>query len=93
MGTEIVKKEDIPALDFVRQEVLPSHAGRIDRAGKLIRAMVLGNAFHEKCRIVFETTSGRKAVETTVWFSSDKYICLKGGVMILVTAIIDVVMV
>lgn len=91
MNTEIVEKEEIPTLNFVQQEVLPTFESRLERAGKLIKAMVLGNAYHEKCRIIFSTTSGTKAVETTIWFSSDKYICLKGGVMILVTAILDVI--
>ncbi len=41
-------------------------------------------------RIEFEDDEGLKAVETTIWATGQKYICLKGGVWLPISRIREV---
>jgi hypothetical protein len=54
-------------------------------------AVILGNIEKQKCKIVFHANEGDVFVETTVWALTDKYICLKGGVALLIASIIEVI--
>jgi hypothetical protein len=53
-------------------------------------AVRLGNQFKGKTTITINTNEGEKTVETTVWSLTDKYIQLKGGVLIPLTSIVAV---
>jgi hypothetical protein len=57
---------------------------------QLKKAMVLGNNFKCKCKIVFNTSDGAKLVETTVWSVSENHVLLKGDIVIPLNAIIKV---
>lgn len=85
-----IEKEAVPSLQFTAAEVLANDALRTLRDAKLHKAMVLGNAFKNKVKITFETTSGVKQVHTTIWAATERSIMLKGGIFIPKHAILDV---
>ena len=73
----LIEKESIPNLKFNGP-----FSGKTDEKlhSKLKEATTLGNLHREKCSIVFQDNEGLKKVETTIWATGAKYICLKGGV-------------
>ena len=77
-----IEKELIPQLTFVSYEVLNDAAEKAARRNQIERAMVLGNADKNKCKINFVTEDGLMTVETTVWAATDDLLTLKGGVNI-----------
>lgn len=91
MTFQKIEKEEIGALHFPMNDVLDNEEKKLERTQKLIKASILGNLEKEKCRILFRSDRGCNYVETTIWAVTDKYVCLKGGVAILITAIIEVV--
>jgi hypothetical protein len=75
-----VRKEDLVALNYSPGEVLVSHEEITRRGMDLHKAMILGNEYHYKVKIIFQTDEGdTKSVETTVWYASDKFVMLKGA--------------
>lgn len=90
-GAELIEKEQIPNVKFVSHEVLKSTDAIKHRTIELERAATIGNAHKGKIKIIFETKDGLKEVETTVWSATEKYITLKGEVLIPVNAIKDVI--
>ena len=91
MNFQKVEKEEISTLHFPATDVLENNEKRLERNQKLLRASILGNLEKEKCKILFRSDKGVKYVETTIWAVTDKYVCLKGGVAILISAIIEVI--
>jgi len=91
MSFKKIEKEEIGTLHFPINDVLENDERRAERSKKLIRASILGNLEKEKCKILFRSNLGHNYVETTIWAVTDKYVCLKGGVAILITSIIEVV--
>jgi hypothetical protein len=88
---QIVQKEDIPHLHFVHHEVLPESEFLDKRKHLLYQSMLLGNTYHSKVKIVFETVEGFCQVETTVWATTEDFVMLKGGVYLPIRCIHDVV--
>lgn len=85
----LVEKERIPEMNF--KKALQGKQA-IDINGKLNEAMRLGNNHRGKVSILFEDDEGLKRVETTVWAAGAKFICLKGGVWMPISHILDVKM-
>jgi hypothetical protein len=85
-----VAKEDIPKLTFVDHEVLPGLEFIERRKHLLFQCMILGNTYHAKVKIVFETTEGFFQVDTTVWATTDEFVLLKGGVYLPIRCIQEV---
>jgi hypothetical protein len=50
-----------------------------ERNKRLYLAMLMGNNFQSKVKIVFNTLEGYKEILTTVWATTEKFILLKGG--------------
>ncbi|RYM36018.1 hypothetical protein ERX46_03200 [Brumimicrobium glaciale] len=73
---QIVQKEVIPQLKFQRGVKIKQQDGLME---SLMEATKLGNLHHGKVAIIFEDDEGIKQVETTIWATGLKYICLKGG--------------
>ncbi|MGV6860379.1 MAG: hypothetical protein ACWA41_01330 [Putridiphycobacter sp.] len=80
----LINKEIIPNLKFKTQTELVISP---ELKRQLIEATRLGNAYKGKMRIEFEDDEGLKAVETTIWATGSKYICLKGGVWLPISRI------
>ncbi len=83
----IILKEDI-----LNYKLVPADVDNSEKwIEKLSYAVRLGNEFKGKTAITINTDQGMRTVETTVWSLTDKYIQLKGGVLIPLTCIVDVV--
>lgn len=86
MNPELIEKELIPTLSF-KKLVLFEQNPRIK--DKLEQATHLGNMGKVKFHIEFYSDSGLKTVQTTIWATGKKFICLKGGVWIPISKIVD----
>lgn len=73
----MIEKEMIPSLSFKKPVSLTPIP---NLKSKLAEATKLGNIHHTKVVIIFRDDDGLKRVETTIWASGGKYICLKGGI-------------
>lgn len=89
-NVELILKEDLSNYHFVHHEVLSSADERKMRNAELRKAMILGNTYKGKVKVIFETEEGIKAIETTIWSSDDTEVTLKGGKNIPVQSIIEV---
>ena len=87
---EKIQKEVVVNFHFHKDEVLHTLEEVKLRKYMLERATTLGNAYHAKVRIDFETTDGTKEVDTTIWATTEKHILLKGGVTIPIHCILDI---
>ena len=87
---EKIQKEIVVNFHFLKSEALHSDEEVNLRKYMLERATTLGNAYHAKVRIDFETTDGVKEVETTIWATTEKHILLKGGITIPIHCILDI---
>lgn len=83
----LIEKELIPSLTFKKPVDFTQPPGLIDR---LHEATKLGNIHHGKIAIIFQADDGLKRVETTIWATGAKYICLKGGVWLPIARIKEV---
>jgi hypothetical protein len=86
-----IEKENIQHLQFRNQEVLGDKLAQRGRERELYRAMLLGNAHKSKVKIVFESLTGLNIVDTTIWATTDKNVVLKGGLLIPICCILEVV--
>lgn len=77
-----IQKENIKDLKFGDQEILEENTLRIQRKLNLKRAEQLGNSYKAKAKIIFKSMEGLFKVETTVWATTEKFVSLKGGVLI-----------
>lgn len=77
-----VQKGDIGHLIFPGQEVLINEEAIVNRKTMLERAVVLGNTFKGKAKIIFEDSIGIRQIETHLWGLTDKRVILKQGVII-----------
>ncbi len=82
-----VKKEDVSGFKFVSVNGSEDAVFKAQRRSDLERAIRLGNADHQKVKIIFETTEGAKFTDTTVWNLTENYIILKGNIDIPIRSI------
>lgn len=87
----LIEKETIPHLQFKHHEVLEDRNAQKCREQDLYRAMLLGNGYKGKVKIIFESLTGLNMVDTTIWATTDKNVVLKGGMLIPISAIIEVI--
>lgn len=87
----LVEKEEIPSLHFNNNDVLADPEARKKRMWDLNRAASLGNVYHGKVEITFQTAEGeQKRVDTTVWAVDEKFMTLKAGCAIPIPSIIGI---
>lgn len=86
----LIEKEEIPYLQFSGEEVLKSEEEKEKRWEDLTTAMQLGNIYKRKVFIYFKDNQGLKKVRTTIWALTEKYVILKGGIVIPVWRIIKI---
>ncbi|SKB53663.1 hypothetical protein SAMN05660841_01061 [Sphingobacterium nematocida] len=85
IGT-LIEKESIN-----NYKIIAAEGNKVEElCRKLNDAQRLGNEFKSKVTIVFNTEDGPMRIETTVWSLTDKYIQIKSGVLIPLSAIISV---
>lgn len=87
-STMYIEKELIPSLSFTDASAIEQHPELSKQVQKAIR---LGNNHKRKVKIIFQDDEGVKKVDTTLWASGSKFICLKGGVWIPMNRLIEIV--
>jgi hypothetical protein len=86
---ETIEKESIPTLRFPQADVLTDKTALERRRADAERASRLGNAYHGKLDIFFQTADGQlKRVQTAVWGAHPEYLTLKAGIMLPLRAIL-----
>ena len=87
--TETVEKEILHKLHYPLTDVLTNPITRQQRHHDAERAATLGNAYHGKVDIYFQTADGAtKRVYTTVWAVDDEHLTLKAGGSLLLRAVL-----
>ena len=87
-----VDKSQIADLSFRKEEILDI-ADQAIRSHNLSRALRLGNAYKRSVLVQFETVDYEPMeTEATIWTVTEKYIMLKGGAVIPIRAIFNVVL-
>lgn len=84
---ELIEKELISSLKF-KETVIVDQDPTIHHQIEL--AVRLGNAYHSKVSITFMDDEGLKRVDTTIWAHGSKFICLKGGVWLPISRIVEI---
>ena len=88
-----VDKSNIGHLSFRKEEVLFNTPDQAIRLHHLNRALKLGNLYKRSVSIQFETSDYEvMETEATIWAVTEKYIMLKGGTVIPIKAIINVIL-
>ncbi|MFN4122974.1 MAG: hypothetical protein ACK4GL_06690 [Flavobacteriales bacterium] len=87
---QIIDKEVVRTLSFPREEVLKSSDSAKERRSLLEKATILSNLYHNKVKITFEDSNGRKMVDTTIWATTDNAIMLKGGIVLPIHRILSI---
>ena len=87
MEPEVIEKELVKELTF-KSPVQFKQDPAIMR--KLEEATRLGNGYHTKVGIIFQDDAGMKRINTTIWATGTKYICLKGGMWLPIDHIFDI---
>lgn len=82
----LINKEDIAGLKIINA----SEDKTQEWLEKLNYAVRLGNEFKSKTSITFMTDAGERTVDTTVWSLTEKYIQLKGGILIPLKSITNI---
>lgn len=88
----VIDKEHILDLQLVTDDVLTDEKERDRRNNDLYQGMILGNLYKSKVQIVFQTLNGIKRVHASIWATTDKNVVLKGGIMIPVACVMQVIM-
>jgi hypothetical protein len=90
LRVQLIEKETISNLIFPKSEVLTDEQAKENRRATLEHAMKLGNNHRHKATITFEDSENVKQVETTVWAVTEKWIILKGSMVIPICRVHDV---
>lgn len=86
---ETIDKELIPTLRFAAEDVLTDPIAIKRRRSDAERASTLGNAYHGKLDIYFQTADGHtKRVYTTIWATHEEYLTLKSGIALPLRAVV-----
>ena len=89
IDAKIVQKEDIATLLFSREDVLTDITDRQRRRANADRAVTLGNAYHGKLDIYFQTADGElNRMVTTLWAADAAYLTLKSGASLPMRAVV-----
>ena len=78
----VIEKELIPDLKFNVSEVLKSQIEVMKRMLDLDRAVVLGNNYHLKVKLIFEDEDGYKQVNATILAVTDKHVIFRSCITI-----------
>ncbi|AHJ97463.1 hypothetical protein [Hymenobacter swuensis] len=87
---ETIDKELIPTLHFPTEDVLTDPLEVKRRRFDAERAATLGNAYHGKLDIYFQTADGStKRVYTTVWATHEENLTLKSGIALPLRSVVS----
>ena len=74
-----IEKESLIDMKYPVVDVITSRIQRLRRKNSLYTAMLLGNTFKRKVKIVFQTSFNKFLVHTTIWYVGKDNVTLKGG--------------
>ena len=74
-----IEKEQLKECAFKKPAYESSEHDLSERNKNLYLAMLMGNNYESKVKIVFNTLDGYREILTTVWATTEKFILLKGG--------------
>lgn len=77
-----IQKEEVTKLHFPKEEVLNNVEAAQQRLDALRKAVVLGNTYKGKTKIIFEDSEKKHQVDTHIWGLTDKRVILKQGIVI-----------
>ena len=87
-ATDTVEKEALGTLRFASSDVLSTLSARQRRRFEADRATTIGNVYHGKVDIYFQTADGAThRVATTVWAADAEYLTLKAGIALPIRAV------
>ena len=86
MEPEVIEKELVKDLSFTKA-VNFNQDPELRR--KLDEATRLGNGYHHKVGIIFQDDEGLKRINTTIWATGSRFICLKGGMWLPIDHIVE----
>ena len=85
----MVEKEELAGMRFSAEDVLTDLVERQRRRRDADRAVTLGNAYHGKLDIYFQTDDGEpKRVATTIWAADSVHLTLKSGASLPMRAVL-----
>lgn len=87
---QLIDKSLIAELSWPSEDLNKIPEKRNNLLKKLNTALILGNIEKNKCRIIFQDSSGIKKTETTIWAVCEKNILIKFGHWIPIRRIIDI---
>lgn len=90
MNLKRIEGEEVVKMHFLSNDVLQNETQKTERKQKLINGMILGNLERQKSHIAFHAIEGDGYIESVIFAVTDKYICLKGGITLLIASIIEV---
>jgi len=82
-----IKKESLIDVQYPIVDVLKSRIDRLRRRSALYNAMLLGNTFKRKVKILFNTSKNKFFIHTTVWYVGKDFVTLKGGRVVPISSI------
>ncbi|MEM9078850.1 MAG: hypothetical protein AAGC43_17550 [Bacteroidota bacterium] len=85
-----VDKENVPSLNFPKEDVLDKKQERSQRCTNLFKAMRLGNLERQKVSILFKDDTGMKRVVTTIWGVTNKRVILKKAINLPINRVLSV---
>lgn len=87
-----VEKEELKTCSFEKPDIALTDAELAERNRRLYLAMLMGNNYESKVKLVFNTNTGGCEIVTVIWATTEKYVLLKGGNSIPLEAIAKVEM-
>lgn len=87
-GFVLIEKESVPELTFPAEEILRKDSEVQIRASEMKKAIALGNLEHQKVKIYFADSEGKKYVHTTIWAVTEESVVLKQNSIIPIHRII-----
>ena len=91
LHANLIEKEVIPQLKFAHEDVITDKMEKVKRQNDLKWAAILGNGYHGKVNILFQTKDGDiKRVETTVWDYDQDFVIFKSGNSIPIRCILSI---
>ena len=86
-----IEKDQLKTCTFTTP-IYTDNQERSERNKRLYLAMLMGNNFESKVKIVFNTLEGYREIFTTVWATTEKFVLLQGGSYIPLESIASVEM-
>lgn len=86
MEPEVIEKELVKDLSFTKAATINQDP---ELRRKLDEATRLGNGYHTKVGIIFQDDVGLKRINTTIWATGSRFICLKGGMWLPIDHIVE----